>query len=102
MLVNSGIDMAARSRTITTETIVHADHGPHFTAWALARRAQQAGLLPSLDTVGDPYDSAVIESFWGRMQVELLKRRRWNTHSELANAMFENSVGFRNPRRRHN
>ncbi|MFM8894895.1 MAG: transposase, partial [Actinomycetales bacterium] len=60
-LVNSAIDMAARRRTITSETIVHADHGPQFTAWAFTQRARQAGLLPSLGSVGDPYDNPVIE-----------------------------------------
>jgi len=72
-----------------------------FTSWTFTRRAHQAGLLPSLGTVGDPYDNAVIESFWGRMQVELLNRQRWNTRIELANAMFEYIEGFHNPRRRH-
>jgi hypothetical protein len=31
----------------------------------------------------------MMESFWGRMQTELLNRRRWRTRIELANAMFE-------------
>jgi putative transposase len=48
--------------------------------------AKHAGLLPSLGTVGDPYDNAVVESFCGRMQVELLDRKRWRTRVELANS----------------
>ena len=47
------------------------------------------------------YDNAVVESFWGRMQVELLNRQRWRTRFELANAIFEYIEGFRNRRRRH-
>jgi hypothetical protein len=31
----------------------------------------------------------MIESFWSRMQVELLDRKRWRTRVELANAFFE-------------
>jgi transposase InsO family protein len=34
-------------------------------------------LLPSLGTVGDPYDNTVAEAFWARMQTELLERHRW-------------------------
>jgi len=30
----------------------------------------------------------MIESFWSRMQVELLNRQRWNTRIELATAIF--------------
>jgi transposase InsO family protein len=51
--------------------------------------------------VGDPYDNAVIESFWGRMQTELLNRQRWDTRLHLANAIFEYIEGFHNRRRRH-
>jgi transposase InsO family protein len=43
----------------------------------------------------------MIESFWSRMQVELLDRQRWNTRIELANAMFEYLEIWHNRRRRH-
>ena len=43
----------------------------------------------------------MIESFWARMQVELLDRRRWNTRIELSNAMFEYLEIWHNRRRRH-
>lgn len=43
----------------------------------------------------------MMESFWGRMQVELLNRRRWKTRVELANAIFEYIESFNNNRRRH-
>lgn len=43
---------------------------------AFISRAKSAGPPPSLGSVGDPYDNAVVESFWGRMQVELLNRQR--------------------------
>jgi putative transposase len=54
-----------------------------------------------MGSVGDAYDNAVIESFWGRMQVELLNRQRWRTRIELANAIFEYIEIFHNRRRRH-
>ncbi|GAA1461723.1 IS3 family transposase [Nocardiopsis exhalans] len=40
-------------------------------------------------------------SEWGRMQVELLDRRRWRTRMELANAIFEYLEIFHNRQRRH-
>ena len=54
-----------------------------------------------MGSVGDCYDNAVIESFWSRMQVELLGRRRWKTRIELANAMFEYLEIWHNRQRRH-
>ena len=47
------------------------------------------------------YDNALMESFWGSMQIELLDRRYWRTRSELATAMFEWIEAFYNPTRRH-
>ena len=44
---------------------------------------------------------AMTESFWSRMQVELLKRKRWKTRVELANAMFEYLKIFQHRQRRH-
>jgi putative transposase len=70
-----------------------------FTARAFTSRAKSAGLLPPLGAVGDPYDNAVVESFWGRMQAGLLNRQRWRTRAELANAIFQYIEGFHN--RRH-
>jgi putative transposase len=43
----------------------------------------------------------MIESFWSRMQVELLDRHRWRTRVELANAIFEYLHMRHNRRRRH-
>ncbi len=43
----------------------------------------------------------MIESFWARMQVELLNRQRWRTRIELANAIFEYLEVFHNRQRRH-
>ncbi|MFI0372648.1 IS3 family transposase [Actinomadura sp. 1N219] len=54
-----------------------------------------------MGSIGDCFDNAVIESFWGRMQVELLNRQRWRTRIELTNASFEYLEIFHNRRRRH-
>ncbi len=43
----------------------------------------------------------MIESFWGRMQTELLNRRKWRTRLELANAIFEYLEIFHDRQRRH-
>lgn len=73
-----------------------------FTSWAFTRRAKESGLVPSMGSIGDCYDNAVIESFWGgRVQTELLDRRRWRTRIELANALFEYLETFHNRRRLH-
>ena len=64
-------------------------------------RAKASGLVPSMGSIGDCYDNGMMESFWSRMQVELLDRRRWRTRIELANAIFEYLEIFYNRQRRH-
>ncbi|MCU1399511.1 MAG: hypothetical protein JWN62_2620 [Acidimicrobiales bacterium] len=83
----------------TSETIIHSDHGVQFTSWAFTRRALESGLVPSMGSIGDCYDNGLMESFWGRMQTELLDRQRWRTRLELANAMFDYLEIFHNRQR---
>ncbi len=100
-LVTNALGMAIDQRRPPGETIIHSDQGTQFSSWAFTRRALDSGLLPSMGSVGDCFDNAVIESFWSRMQVELLDRRRWRTRMELANAIFEYLEIFHNRQRRH-
>jgi putative transposase len=99
-LVTNALGMAIEQRG-PDGTVIHSDQGTQFTSWAFTRRALDSGLMPSMGSVGDCFDNAVIESFWSRMQVELLDRRRWRTRVELANAIFEYLEIFHNRQRRH-
>ena len=65
-LVTNALSMALTNRTPTAGTVIHSDHGTEFTCWSFTERVHQAGLVPAMGTVGDAYDNAVIESFWGR------------------------------------
>jgi hypothetical protein len=59
-----------------------------FTSWAFGRRLVDAGLVPSMGSIGDCYDNSLMESFWGTMQLELLDSRIWATRAELATAIL--------------
>lgn len=101
-LVTNALGMAIEQRDPQDgTTVIHSDQGTQFTSWAFTQRAVDSGLLPSMGSVGNCYDNAMIESFWSRMQVELLDRQRWKTRVELANAIFEYLEIFHNRRRRH-
>jgi transposase InsO family protein len=100
-LVTNALSMALTNRRPTTGTVIHSDHGTQFTCWSFTERVRQAGLVPSMGTVGDGYDNAVIESFWGRLQTELLNRQKWRTRIELSTALFEYLEIFHNRTRRH-
>jgi len=101
-LTTNALGMAIEQRDAQRgETVIHSDRGTQFTSWAFTERARDSGLVPSMGSIGDCYDNAMIEAFWSRMQVELLNTRRWRTRVELANAIFEYIEIFHNRRRRH-
>jgi putative transposase len=100
-LVNDALTMAATSRTTSSQTILHSDHGSQFTSWSFSQNLRHHKLIGSMGTVGDCFDNAPMESFWGSMQIELLNRKKWMTYVELATAMADYIVNFYNTRRRH-
>jgi putative transposase len=79
----------------------HSDHGCQYTSIAFGLRCKEAGVRPSMGTVGDAYDNAMCESFFGTLECELLDRRRFRTQAEAQMAIFDFIEGFYNPRRRH-
>jgi putative transposase len=105
-LVTDALGMAIIRRrpeenTDNKTTILHSDHGSQYTSWAFGQRLRTAGLLASMGTVGDCYDNAMMESFWGTLQLELLDSKPWQTRDELATAIFEWIECWYNPKRRH-
>lgn len=100
-MVNSALGMAIDARRPPEGTTVHSDHGSQFTVWTFRQRIRKSGLAGSLGTIGDAFDNAVVESFWARMQTELLNRRRGRTRVDRATEIFDGIEVFYHRIRRH-
>ena len=101
-LVVDALEMARwRRRPTPGQTVLHSDRGAQYTSWAFGHRLRDAGLLGSMGRVGSAYDNAMMESFFGTLQRELLDRRQWATRKELASAIFEWIEAWYNPHPRH-
>lgn len=101
-LVTDALGMAIlRRQPESNTTILHSDHGSQYISWAFGQRLRTAGLLASMGTVGDCYDNAMVESFWGTLQLEILDTKQWKTRDDLANAIFEWIECWYNPKRHH-
>jgi putative transposase len=100
-LVTNALQMAISNRTPPTGTVLPSDHGSQFTSWAFSERVRQAGLLPSMGTVGDAFDNAPIEAFCARLQTELLNRKTRKTRIELSTALFDYLEIFHHRTRPH-
>jgi putative transposase len=54
-----------------------------------------------MGSIGDAYDNALAESFFGTLQLELLDEHHWHTRRQLVLAIFEWIECWYNPHRRH-
>ena len=99
-LVLDALNMALLTRR-PRGVIHHSDQGSQYTSIGFGRRCREAGVRPSMGSVGDAYDNAMCESFFATLECELLDRCRFKTQAEARTAIFEFIEGFYNPRRRH-
>lgn len=99
-VVLDALNMALWQRR-PSAVIHHSDHGSQYTSIEFGKRCREAGVRPSMGSVGDAYDNAMAESFFATLECELLDRRRFKTQAEARIAVFEFIEGFYNPRRRH-
>jgi putative transposase len=99
-LVLTALEMAIKQRQ-PGNVVHHSDHGCQYTSYAFGKRCEQAGVRPSMGSVGDCFDNAMCESFFASLECELLDRRRFESQSAARLAVFEYIEGFYNPTRRH-
>ena len=99
-LVLAALDMAVAQRQ-PRAVIHHSEQGCQYTALAFGARCRQAGVRPSMGSVGDCYDNALCESFFATLECELLDRVTFATPAEARAAVFDFIEGWYNTQRRH-
>ncbi len=99
-LVLDALNMALTQRR-PAHVIHHSDQGSQYTSIAFGLRCKEAGVRPSMGSVGDAYDNAMCESFFATLECELLDRRKFQTKAEARMAVFQFIEGWYNPGRRH-
>lgn len=99
-LILQALDMAIEQRK-PERVIHHSDQGCQYTSFAFGKRCQEAGVQPSVGSVGDAYDNAMAESFFATLERELLNRRTFKSQVEARMAVFRWIEGWYNTRRRH-
>ena len=99
-LVTTALDMAIEVRR-PDQVIHHSDQGSQYTSVAFGLACHEAGVVPSMGSVGDCYDNAMAESFFATLKTERVHRRSYRTPTEAANDLFAWIEGRYNTRRRH-
>jgi len=71
-LVLATLDMAVAQRR--PRDVIHpSDQGCQYTSLAFWHRCREAGVRPSMGSVGDAYDTAMRESFFGDARVRVAR-----------------------------
>jgi putative transposase len=99
-LILAALNMAITQRR-PQAVIHHSDRGCQYTSYAFGKRCREAGVMPSMGSVGDAYDNAMAESFFASLEREVLNRRHFKSQAEAKMAIFEWIEGWYNPHRRH-
>ncbi|MGE8452982.1 MAG: IS3 family transposase, partial [Pseudomonadales bacterium] len=99
-LMLQALDMALEQRH-PTSVIHHSDQGCQYTSVAFGQRCRDAGVRPSMGSVGDAYDNAMCESFFATLECELLNRSHFATHDDARQALFTWIEGWYNSHRLH-
>lgn len=99
-LILEALDMAlVRRRPI--DVIHHSDQGCQYTSLAFGSRCREAGVRPSMGSIGDCFDNAMCESFFATLECELLAKHRFPSQAAARPIVFNFIEGWYNTRRRH-
>jgi putative transposase len=103
-LVVEALQMAIWRRKPQAGLIHHSDQGVQYTSFFFGKRLKEAGIVPSMGSVGSAYDNAMAESFIATLKTELLYGEddsSWPTRASARTAIFEYLEGFYNCYRLH-
>jgi putative transposase len=99
-LVCAALAMALRRRCPQNDLVHHSDRGVQYASRMLRKRLKEEGVTMSMSRKGDPWDNAMMESFFGSLKTE------WATttyarEEEARMEVFKYIEMFYNPTRRH-
>lgn len=102
-LVEAALRMALAWRELpdTTALIQHTDRGSQYTADDYLTLLKAHGIQVSMSGKGNPYDNAMMESFFSTLRAELTDLQRFTTQQAARTAVFEFIEVFYNRQRLH-
>jgi putative transposase len=89
-LVLDALEQALWSRSRAEGVIHHSDRGSQYLSIRYTERLTQAGVEPSVGSVGDSYDNALAETIIGLYKTEVIHRRGpWRKLDDVEYATLE-------------
>jgi len=100
-LIEQTLDMAFARRKTQPGLLVHSDRGVQYRAQAYIDQLMNKGCRISMSRKGNCWDNAPMESFFGRLKVELVYAKDFQSIDEARSAIFSYIEIFYNRKRRH-
>ena len=101
-LVSQALDMALmrRKRSSSSSLIHHSDRGSQYASDKLSQMLADSGIKISMSRKGNPWDNAMMESFFGSLKTEWIDGT-YDTRNEAELEVFKYIEMFYNPIRLH-
>ena len=100
-LTIDALEMAIRQRRPEAGLVHHSDQGSQYTDSMYQTLLKEHGIQVSMNGIGNWYDNAPMESFFGTLKSELVHHREYRTRDEARADLFFYIEAFYNRRRRH-
>jgi len=100
-LVVDALEMAIARRRPGVGLLTHSDRGSQYASEHYQRVLALAGIVCSMSEVGQCWDNAPMESFFGRLKCELASDEMFTTRSQARAELFEYLEVFYNRVRLH-
>lgn len=100
-LLIHALQMALARRNPAPGLIHHSDRGAQYSSAEYRRLLTENGMTISMSATGDPYDNAVVESFFSNLKNELTHHQVFQSREHARLAIFNYIEVFYNRQRLH-
>jgi len=100
-LVTAALRMALTDRVLDPALVHHSDRGSQYAALDYRALLDAYGITVSMSAKGDPYDNAMMESFFSTLRAECTDLHAFTSQREARTVVFEFIEVFYNRQRLH-
>ena len=100
-LVSDALKMALLHRQPSGDLLHHSDRGSQYASDEFQGLLARQAITCSMSGQGNCYDNAMMESFWATLKTELIHQKRYRTHEQARQEIFEYIEVYYNRKRLH-
>lgn len=100
-LVTNAFEMALWRRRPASGLVFHSDQGSQYASFDFQQLLTNSGITGSMSRKGDPYDNAVMESFFASLKTDRVSLRHYQTREDAKRDIVDYIEMFYNEERLH-